>query len=433
MQYKQQANVAFWIVFAIFIGSLILKFNFPEPVMVKMLLFVSEAALVGAIADWFAVRALFTKPLGIGFHTNLISRNREKVIDSVSDMVEHEFLNMDSVKKLLGKVNIVSSILTWLDKNRAQVSVSPFLSNYARKSIEQMDRRKVAAYLETVLKNNSGKWGISQPLHHLMKEAMKSGQVDKWLDVLIDELQVMCEKRSTRDAIYALLEEQVEEFQGSGGFFKRLFKRGAVKLGRSTDSLNTSAAADAAQEELIELLSDLKDPDHELRKRLHRMIWNVVKNIGRRKSWQAAIEGWKDGIIDRMQFQDTIEALLDAMIQFGFETDEKGAMRGSSVVDWLESQVERFIDRLKQDEEMQEWLDDYVKQAAIQVIESEKYIVGEIAEQALKKLDGDALNQFIYDKVADDLEWIRINGSIVGAIAGALIFTLTNLFYAPLL
>lgn len=88
MNYRRKANIVLGSVFLIFIAAAWLRHLWPNHQGIYFFFFVSEASLVGGLADWFAVTALFRKPLGWPYHTALIPRNRDKLIMGVSKMVQ---------------------------------------------------------------------------------------------------------------------------------------------------------------------------------------------------------------------------------------------------------------------------------------------------------------------------------------------------------
>jgi uncharacterized membrane-anchored protein YjiN (DUF445 family) len=81
--------------------------------------------------------------------------------------------------------------------------------------------------------------------------------------------------------------------------------------------------------------------------------------------------------------------------------------------------------------ELQEWLEVRIKQVIYELIEKEHYIIGEIVQRVLGEFNDDKLNRFVEEKAGDDLQWIRINGSIVGGIVGLLMFFFLRYVYDP--
>ena len=94
-----------------------------------MAAFTAEAALIGGIADWFAVTALFKKPLGISWHTEIVPRNREQIIEKVSQMVGQELLSQDSIRTWIAGLKPADRLLDWFFEN----SGKPVLEDFFKK------------------------------------------------------------------------------------------------------------------------------------------------------------------------------------------------------------------------------------------------------------------------------------------------------------
>ncbi|MDD4297106.1 MAG: DUF445 family protein [Eubacteriales bacterium] len=94
---KTRADILLAAVFILFAAATLLKYLYKESFFAGLLAFTFEAALVGGIADWFAVTALFKKPLGFPWHTAIIPNNRDSIIKSVSDLVSNELLSTEAI------------------------------------------------------------------------------------------------------------------------------------------------------------------------------------------------------------------------------------------------------------------------------------------------------------------------------------------------
>ncbi len=98
---RQKADQALAIAFALFVAAVAVRGVYHEAIWAQAVFRMAEAALIGGVADWFAVTALFQRPLGITFHTAIIPRNREKIVKAMSYMVQEEFLSRQSIQRHL--------------------------------------------------------------------------------------------------------------------------------------------------------------------------------------------------------------------------------------------------------------------------------------------------------------------------------------------
>ena len=413
MKYNKFANIALGISLVIFILAVILKYYLGDLFIVRLLFSVTEAALVGGIADWFAVTALFRKPLGFPWHTAIIPSNREKVIASVVGMIENDLLSVASIKSRLEKVHIVNFIIDWAEIQGSQYFVN-ILGKFAQQIIDRIDPAKAARYIEKIIKDNAGKVRITPLLKKFAAWAIENGEDEKWLSILLDEMIEVVEKPATMDKIRDILEE-IKDEKTKGRLMKTI-----GKIAEITNTVNLEDAAKALHIELLEVLNDLKNPEHPLRVRLKTMLYDITVKLDTEPSWSIAIEAWKRVIIERIKLSEPLEILMNS------------AIKTASHVEWITSQLSIYWNHFKQDRKMKHRVEKYIKKMVFQIIETEHNLIGNIVKETLGALTNEDLNRFIEDKAGNDLQWIRVNGSVVGSLVGLIIFLFVNLFYDPI-
>ncbi|MBC8015840.1 MAG: DUF445 family protein [Sporomusaceae bacterium] len=101
----------------------------------------------------------------------------------------------------------------------------------------------------------------------------------------------------------------------------------------------------------------------------------------------------------------------------------------SHLLDLIYSQADQHWMRFKSDHEMQHWLEVRIKQAIFDLVEKEHYLIGTVVQEVLSTFTDEDFNRFIEDKAGDDLQWIRINGCVVGAVVGLIMFIFLHYFY----
>ena len=442
MKYNKFANIALGISLVIFILAVILKYYLGDLFIVRLLFFVTQAALVGGIADWFAVTALFRKPLGFPWHTAIIPRNREQVINSVAGMIENDLLSVASIKNRLAKVHIVNLLIDWAETHGSQYFINT-LAKFCQQILDRIDPVKAARYVERIIKDNAGKVRITPFLKKFATWAIENGEDEKWLSNLLDEMIEVAEKPSTMDRIRDILEEIKDEKT------KGLLMKTIGKIAEITNTVNLDDAAKALHIELLEVLNDLKNPEHPLRVRLKTMLHDITVKLDTEPSWSIAIEAWKRVIIERIKLSEPLEILISTAIktaghpswQTGREfinmvTGAVGHGAGkdrevSLFVEWITSQLSNYWNHFKQDRKMKHRVEKYVKKMIFQIIETEHNLIGSMVKETLGALTNEDLNRFIEDKAGNDLQWIRVNGSVVGSLVGLIIFLFVNLFYDP--
>lgn len=194
--------------------------------------------------------------------------------------------------------------------------------------------------------------------------------------------------------------------------------------------MNLEDAADALQTHLILSIRRLKSPENELRMRLKFQLEQRLQNWENDGVTEAQIEEWFQQILAEL----SLESYLETGIEKVLTTWQEGkSLRGESLVSSVKPLTTHFWKTVQEDKNLQETLDTYFRDTLLKIAQKEHNLIGEIVEETLEDLSDDELNQFIEDKAGNDLQWIRINGSIVGGILGFVLFMILNFAYQPLL
>ena len=161
--------------------------------MIDLLSFVIEAALVGAIADWFAITALFEEPFLvrkipiIASHTAIISKNRESIVDAVANMVQNELLSEKVLKSKIEEINIVDRLIAFVDKSISTKSeLYEKLIDYFIEKINGLDTLEFAKYLENHLKQKIETRDISLYIDKGISYGLESDKFNEIFNITLD-------------------------------------------------------------------------------------------------------------------------------------------------------------------------------------------------------------------------------------------------------
>lgn len=422
MHNRSKANIIIASVFILFILTTVLKFIYRESFIAGLLAFTAEAALVGGIADWFAVTALFRKPLGFSWHTSIVPRNRERIIEKITLMVSNELLGVDSIKNKLSGMNMSDALLDRLSGTMDRASLEDQVQTLVADNIELVDTAKLSEDIDKLIKENLKKENVSDEISKLLLNAFNEGRHGNWLMVLLGKAVEIARRPTTREKIYKILKEQEkysQETSGAGTFFVKTL----LNVSRSSKHTNIFTISQLLQQELIDVLEQLRNPQHPIIKKVMENSSGLLNELNETDILSQTIQTWKNGILERLDLLETLELMISTVV-------ESRMYRGEAVT-WITGHLDNYRTDLKQDGEMREWMDSLLKEMLEKIIQNEHYLIGEIVTETLEAFTNERLNQFIEDKVGDDLQWIRINGSIVGASAGLLIYLFINLVYGP--
>lgn len=438
MNYRKKANITLAVVAAGFIGATILKHYFNDSFEIKLISFVIEAALVGGVADWFAVTALFKEPLGFSFHTAIIPKNRVTIIDSVAKVVERELLSIDLIKKRLDKIKIIDGIINWIDNKNGMNYIIKVALEYVSGCLNRVDIRKIAEQAKVILGKGIEKIDLSQYYSKFIIWGLEKEEGGRIVSRVIEDIIKLIEENNTRDKIYELLNSIKEE--KTKGFLSMFFNKTLEK----TNSVNISELTDSIHMHLLEFLYAAKDERNEMNYKLREFlkqhfivtssIYLSEENINKIK------EGILESICNEEVIKDTIEWLkkqLKKGMYINYELEDKVALTccGGDGVPEIIANIQMTLlsywNELKNNNDVRKNMEDAIKNSIYDIIQEEHGLVGDIVRDTLNEFTDEDLNNLIDEKAGNDLQWIRINGSIVGGGVGLLIFMFLNFLYEP--
>lgn len=422
---KNKANIVLAVVFAIFIFSLILKQSYGGSFIAGLLYFVSESALIGGVADWFAVTALFTKPLGFSWHTALIPNNRAALTESVVRIVKKELLSVDSIGEKVGTISSVDLISSLIGKNGGDESLGELSAKYIHEKINSMDRSRVAGDIEIFLKENAKEAEFSVHIKNSLKNSLESGRSKEWISWLAVKAAEALRTDTARQSIYKIIKDLERSEVHSLSGLNSLFIKTLLSFSKRSEHTNIFALAALIQDKLAETLEEMKNPAHPLHAKIEQRLRLLVENLEGKQALNKSIELWKEGVIGRVAMKEPLEKLIESVLQ-------SGTLR-TVMTEWISRNLDLYWEQLKQNPEDREWIDEIIKSALVRIITMEHYLIGEIVRETLDAFTDEKLNKFVEDRVGDDLQWIRINGSIVGGAAGLLLYLFMKLLYDPYL
>lgn len=427
MNYRRKANSVLGSVFLIFVVAAWLRHIWPTHQGIHFFFFVSEASLVGGIADWFAVTALFRKPLGWPYHTALIPRNRDKMVEGITGMVQNDLLSETLLRNKIESFQMTP----WLIRHVEKAGGAPFLSEKLIQILRDMLRKisvpQAAAELELRIKGKVIDAGVAKSALAGVRSLLEKDEFDHWLDERIEEGLERAAHPKVRAKLLQSLGQIQEEQVGNGS---GMLQKTLLGIFQATDGLNLDEAADSLQVELILHLRELQRPNHLLRGRLKEIFRERIGNWEEDAEALNTIELWKNTLVSETNFQDVIASFVEPVLS---SLREGKLPTGQELSNFLEPILLKWWSEFKEDTHLQNSLDKLSRDLLLRALQSEHAVIGQIVRETLEGLDDEGLNRFIEDKAGNDLQWIRINGSLVGGMVGALLFVLLNYGYTPLL
>ena len=409
-----------------FLAAAGLKILYPESIYAEGFLFVTEAAMVGGIADWFAVTALFKKPLGFPFHTAILPNRRKEFIDASVEMVQKEFFSRRTIFKKIGGLNLLPLLVDWLEKGETKKFLLGELLKIAKDYFSKLNKENLSKTLAKKIRREFS----DIPIRNLIDEIgnwIKTNDKDREFFVaLIKKLRGEAAKPETRKKLQNILEEYAQEKTKSAGIFSLMM----AGLAQMLDFVNFEEAADIMQQQLLKFLDELAK-DSPLQRKTINECRLKISEMTDTKDFRDLAERLQIDLANELPLEKAVEkSLLNLEKQISSaEIIEKSAEKnlGGVLVKIFSSEYDNLTKNLKSDSELKKAVEKFIYELAARTALYAQPMVGSVAKSALEKMTDEQLNGMVYDKAEKDFVWIRQNGSIMGSAIGLGIFILIKL------
>ncbi len=362
----------------------------------------SEAAMVGALADWFAVTALFRYPLGLKIpHTNLIERSKNAIGDNLGNFVQTNFLIPANIRPYIEKLDVVSFANNWLKKSDNQLLLEDELMNVASKIIRDLNDEDVVNFLSD-----------------------KGGEVLRQFDLqalVVSSVNYMLDRNKHTEIINALLPKAIDYMYDSNGMIKE-------KLEEKHPIISMFAGKRISKgvvEGVVSFLEEIqKDEQHEFRQNIEKSLRETADKISTSPEWKERLSAMRDDFITEQRMRDYATDLWKALKENLTQSFEE---ENSTMRNYLRKNIEKLALTLETDNELQRKLNGWIRLFIYRLILRN---VGEVELLISKTVDnwsGRELSDKLELEVGKDLQYIRVNGTLVGGLVGLIIYTITQL------
>jgi uncharacterized membrane-anchored protein YjiN (DUF445 family) len=362
----------------------------------------SEAAMVGGMADWFAVTALFRRPFGIPIpHTALIPRKKDEIGLSLGNYVQENFLTPDSIVSKLKEHNVSESISKWLtDKEKVKKAtaevikyVPDILNKLSDEDINKFIRNNISEYLNDL--------DLSNSIAQILKVLISNNKHQEIFDQAIIQ-------------ITGLLQKNESKLRSKFGEKSPWYIPGVL------DDVIFNKILCGIMEYLTEINDNRK---HEVRKSFDQYIYELIIKLETSNEYKDKVNNVKDKIIHNDVLNNYIGNIWSDLKKIIIEDIKKP---NSNIQFQIEKTIERVGENFLNDKAAQEKLNSFIEIAALGFItKNSDKIVSLIAEK-VKKWDAKDFSDTLELQVGSDLQYIRISGTLVGGLIGIIIYLFTH-------
>jgi uncharacterized membrane-anchored protein YjiN (DUF445 family) len=394
-------------------GLAVVVFPFRETWWGGFLLAMAEAGVVGGLADWFAVTAIFRRPLGLPIpHTALIPHNWELMAARVGDMVGGRVLTKEYVREEIARIDLADLLARGAERiSRADLErATRIVAGWAA---EQLAPATSAELLSRVRRALAG-----QPVAPLLATALRVARRQGWDQRVIDgalrAVAEAMERPEFRKAVGEVIDDLLARYRERLGVYPRLWMGLASLLG-VLDRDRLVAALHAGLREVA------KDRDHPLRTQGAELLADLERRLTSDAALAVRVEAAK---AEFLESPVVIALLQDAAAALTRTLRAELADERSELLTWLTERLDRARVALVADGELRGELDAWAKARVSELVERHHGSIARFIENGVRALGPEGAVRLIEEHAGDDLQFIRVNGTVVGGLAGGAIYAL---------
>ena len=361
----------------------------------------AEAAAVGGLADWYAVVALFRHPCGIPLpHTAIISNNRERIAESFGDFVEEQFLAPDPIEQKLKSVDFAAAGADWLADEERSLSLSRFALRLLPQALSAVEETGLQSFMAQHVVEQIEALDVAPLAAKLMSAFVEDQRHQRIFDEILAGLDRLLRDEQTLEAVR-------EKIRGELPSLFSLFRADAYVLRR-----------------LVTLISSFiheaqADPDHALRHDFDRFVRDFVEKLGSSPEYADKAETLKRELLARPEIRALAEDLWMSVRRFL----EKDARSGNSI---LEFHLARFLADLGRKLAHEPRLRAEINAGMVKVlqtfVQSQKREISQFITDQIRSWDVVQMVDIIELNIGRDLQYIRLNGTFIGGLAGLALY-----------
>lgn len=357
----------------------------------------AAAATVGGLADWYAVVALFRRPLGLPIpHTAIIPRNHLRIADTLGEFIETNFLAPEPVEKRLGEVDFAALVADWLVEPERAAALADFVLRLLPQTLGAIEQSGLKGFLGKRIMTELERVELAPLAAGLLSAVTEKGRHQRLLDELLGAL----EKVLTNEETLAALRERIRKELPA---LFNLYRADAYLLRKIVAS--TSGFVQDAR----------ADPRHPLRLEFDSFVKSFIERLRSSQALARRAEELKRDLLARPEIAALAEGAWDSLRTF-LEQDSRAP--DSQVRRQLEAMLVDIGGQLARDPAIRAEINRGMVRVLADFVQSQKSGVGRFIADQVKAWDIDMLIGRIELTVGRDLQYIRFNGALIGGLAG---------------
>lgn len=364
----------------------------------------SEAAMVGALADWFAVTALFNYPLGLKIpHTNLIENSKERIGDNLGNFVVSNFLSPQNIRPYIQKLKISHFFGDWLSQQRNQENLVKELSHIVLDILNKLDDSVVITFIGNKAKEMSDDLEINRIVGNGIEYVLNKQDHQKIITTLARQIKE-----------YVIANHDIVK--------ERVQKESYFLIPKFVDN----TIAEKITNGLATFFEEVENSqNHSLRTEITQKLYAFAHEIQTEEKWAEEFRGIKNDFLKEDKLHQYSKDIWNSIRKSLSEELEE---ENSALKNYIKKNLSELSENLKNDENFQNKIDHWVRVTAYKYILKNTHQAGNLISSTVGNWKGKELSEKLELEVGKDLQFIRVNGTLVGGLVGLIIYTVANFF-----
>lgn len=363
----------------------------------------AEAGMVGALADWFAVVALFRHPMGLPIpHTAIIPTRKDELGDAMARFISDHFLEPDVVGRKLAGVDLAGVAIVWLQSKRGRSSVQELTSGMLKWALDALHEQRVRSFLSRLSRRQLKDVSFAPLMGYTLDWAISENRHQAVLTQIL------------RNAI-VVIEDHRE------GIRERVKEGSPWWLPGFVDDRILKQMLERVQNQLFQMSLD---PDHPLREQFNDWLQNLATELRTSPEYHRMGRRMKQQLLENETLQGYLYGVWEDLAKrLERDLDQPESVVRRQVGAW----VDGLADELGKDEAMQAWINEWMSNALLVLVERNRTQIASLISDTVRSWDGRETSRRVELAIGRDLQFIRINGTLVGGLVGLVIHAVTKI------
>jgi uncharacterized membrane-anchored protein YjiN (DUF445 family) len=367
----------------------------------------AEAAMVGAIADWFAVTALFRHPLGLPIpHTAIIAANKDRIGRNLADFIATHFLATSQVLARLAAFDAAGRLAAWLAQPAHAARVGTRLTQAGRWAVGALDDERVRAFVAELARRGLRQVDVTRLSGQVLEAMTHERRHQALLDGVLVQLARLLGEDSVQDTIAEAIAREVKALKYVG-------------LDQVAARLATRKVVVVVARTIVDMADD---PHHRLRLRFDELVHAHVERLQHDDALRQRGERLRDELLANPALGRYVNALWAELLDW-LRADLGRA--DSAIGQRIAQAAQTLGQRLAGDAELRAWINGELQRAAPPLIERYREDIRATIVARVAAWDAREMTDELERHIGRDLQFIRINGTLVGGLVGLAIHAVT--------